>query len=538
MINSIIIARSSADRHDVSCESQIQEIREEALKRGENIYKVLTYSGTTHLEFNEDPEFKELLSEVKSKNRRWNKLWFYDTARVSRKRYKAQAIKTLLQHHDVAVEFLKFPKTGVDHVDNMMEGIMEAFDQMHSDMSRAGSIRGQKQNIRNGYRAGGKAPFGYKLKKHITGTNKENSEIYKTTLEPDPKTFSIAKEYFVRRASGESRRSIFDDFESRCILNPSGKKKWSESTGKSIEENVMVYQGHTAYNRHNARIGKKGYIGGRKWKDKKEWSIAKDTHDRCIDDDVAQKIESQLTKNKSRKNNPGPKRYLLTDILICGDCGSRMVGNSGFYSCQNKIRNSNSCSNSNIKASFLDHEILRFLKEKIIKKEFYDEFVDTIKIRYEEYKKESQKNQRKHLKRIDKLKSRISNLMDLYSRGKIKAGLIEEQISPLQQELEDLESKVVDFTELNKFLDENLDEFSNESIRHHLENFERMLTEDNMVEMRNLVRDFIVNITLDPKDNPKAKKKWKRPVHIKSYVRALTMILMASPRGFEPLSPA
>ena len=74
MINSIIIARSSADRHDVSCESQIQEIREEAVKNGENIYKILTYSGVKHFEFNEDPEFKELLSEVKSKNRRWNKI--------------------------------------------------------------------------------------------------------------------------------------------------------------------------------------------------------------------------------------------------------------------------------------------------------------------------------------------------------------------------------------------------------------------------------------------------------------------------------
>ena len=519
MINSIIIARSSADRHDVSCESQIQEIREEALKRGENIYKVLTYSGTTHLEFNEDPEFKELLSEVKSKNRRWNKLWFYDTARVSRKRYKAQAIKTLLQHHDVTVEFLKFPKTGVDHVDNMMEGIMEAFDQMHSDMSRAGSIRGQKQNIRNGFRAGGKAPFGYKLKKHVTGTNKENSEIFKTTLEPDPETFPIAKEYFVRRASGESRRSIFNDFESRCILNPSRKKRWPTSTGKSIEENVMVYQGHSTYNRHNSRIGKKGYVGGRKWNDEKEWSISKNTHERCIDDDIANKIKTQLSHHKLKKNNPGPKRYLLTDILICGDCGSRMVGNSGYYSCQKKLRNSKECSNSNIKASFLDNVILKLLKEKLITKKFFDEFVDTIKDHYEEYKKQSQKNQRKNLKQIEKLKNRIFNLMNLYSRGKIEAGLIEEQISPLQQELGELESKVIDFTELNKFIDMNIDEFSSESIRHHLENFERMLTEDNMVEMRGLVRDFIYKITLDPKDNPKAKMKWKRPVHLESYVR-------------------
>jgi len=212
MINSIIIARSSVDRHEVSCESQIHEIRHEAIKKGENIYKVLEFSGITHVEFNDDPEFMNLLSEVKSKTRKWNKIWFYDTARVSRNRYKAQALKTLFQHHDVAVEFLRFPKTGITPVDNMMEGIMEAFDQMHSDMSRAGSIRGQKQNVRNGYRAGGKAPYGYQLKKHILGMNKDRLEIYKTSLVPNPETFKIAKEYLVRRSSGESRRSILNNF--------------------------------------------------------------------------------------------------------------------------------------------------------------------------------------------------------------------------------------------------------------------------------------------------------------------------------------
>ena len=63
------------------------------------------------------------------------------------------------------------------------------------------------------------------------------------------------------------------------------------------------------------------------------------------------------------------------------------------------------------------------------------------------------------------------------------------------------------------------------------------MNEDNMVEMRNFVRDFIYKITLDPKENPKSKK-WKRHIHLDSHVRALTMIQMASPRGFEPLLPA
>jgi len=34
---------------------------------------------------------------------------------------------------------------------------------------------------------------------------------------------------------------------------------------------------------------------------------------------------------------------------------------------------------------------------------------------------------------------------------------------------------------------------------------------------------------IGPKDNPKAKKKWKRHAHIDSCVRALTLIRVASP---------
>ena len=127
--------------------------------------------------------------------------------------------------------------------------------------------------------------------------------------------------------------------------------------------------------------------------------------------------------------------------------------------------------------------------------------------------------------------------MELFSRGKIKAELIENQITPLQLEKEELESKIIDITQINAVLDIKVDGFSNESIRHHLEKFEEMLNDDNLIEMRSLMRDFIKKISLDPKEDPKAKK-WKRHVHIDSYVRALTMIKVASPTGFEPVLPA
>ena len=284
-------------------------------------------------------------------------------------------------------------------------------------------------------------------------------------------------------------------------------------------------------------ISESGYRGGKKWKDPKEWIITENSHEKCIDDDTATKIKLQLEKNKGNRNNPGTKRYLLTDIIYCGDCGTRMVGNSGYYSCQNKNRNNKACSNSNIKADFLDKQILIYLKENLIKKEFYEKFIKTIKSQYEKFKKESLKDQEKHHKRIKELDHQISRLMKLFSRGKIKAEIIENEIDPLQHEKEELETKIGDLLAIDEILDVKVDEFSSESIKCQLDRFEDMLNDDNRIEMRSLVRDFIYRITLHPKENPKSKK-WKRHVHLDSYVRALTMIKLASPRGFEPLLPA
>jgi hypothetical protein len=57
----------------------------------------------------------------------------------------------------------------------------------------------------------------------------------------NPDTFVFAREFLQRRGRGESRRSICRDFMERGIKSPSGQKKWYSSSGKSIEENVLVY---------------------------------------------------------------------------------------------------------------------------------------------------------------------------------------------------------------------------------------------------------------------------------------------------------
>lgn len=370
MIHCIIIARSSTDRHDVSCKSQIKEIAEAAKGRGEKVVKTYEFSRKRHSDFLEDPDFKEILQAAKRKNRGWTKIWFYDTSRLSRNRMKAQTTKAFFKRQGIEIEFLKVPKTGEEPLDNVIEGILETFDQLLSDFSRAGSIRGQKQNIRSGYRAGGRAPYGYRLDQHLIGTDGDNNPVYKSRLLPHQDNFPIVQEYLKRRASGESRGSIIRDFKNRSIKSPSGKAYWSTSTCLSIEHNIPVYLGHLVYNRKNRQIDGK-YIGGERYRPEDEWEIKHNMHDAAITEEEATRIKKLLRK-KGPKKDTSPRRYLMTSILKCGVCHGPMVGDSGYYTCIHKRTHKTDCTNNKILSDFIDKQTIAFVKDILLSRTHFE----------------------------------------------------------------------------------------------------------------------------------------------------------------------
>ena len=74
-----------------------------------------------------------------------------------------------------------------------------------------------KQNVGQGYRAGGRASYGYRLETIEMGKHRNGDTLTKTRLQPNPETAPIAKEYFERRVRFEARKSILDDFHLRGI---------------------------------------------------------------------------------------------------------------------------------------------------------------------------------------------------------------------------------------------------------------------------------------------------------------------------------
>ena len=188
-------------------------------------------------------------------------------------------------------------------MDEAIEKMMEVWDELHSRMSKARGVEGQRQNVRRGYRGGGEAPYGYRRRVVVTSQHRNGQPITKSTNEPDPETAPVVQEYFRRRASGESRSVILRDFERRGIPSPRGRAQWTAATARGFEDNLLAYLGHLVYGRMNERLrdhgmvgGKKrGFVGGQRLRPRDDWVIHENAHPPLITPEIAAKVQARLT---------------------------------------------------------------------------------------------------------------------------------------------------------------------------------------------------------------------------------------------------
>lgn len=430
-----IYLRSSKDRHDVSVESQKRELEKFILAQGDSIE--VTFIDKVESAKNDDrPAFQEMFNEVKAKKPRFNIIYCYDTSRFSRRQYDAQAYKFLLKKNSIELVFLKLPKTN-SIIDPIIESIMESFDEFHSQKSKMDGLRGMRENINQGYRAGGRAPKGYILKEHVVGTS-EGNPITKTKLIPDPTCFNLIQKYLKRRAKGISRQIIIKELN-LDIPN---------TTLHSLEKNILPYQGHTVWNRHNEIIDSK-YVGGNKFRDKSEWVIKHNTHQAMISDEEAGNIQKINDKHKHSKHRHRATHYLLSGFIKCM-CGGNLHGDSGYYRCQNR------CGVKGIKQETLEKSVLDSLFETILTPEFLDEFEMEIQkhnLNQPSYQLQEKNSLKKELKAISDKTIKIVNLLSQVQHER-----------PLLQQLDLLEEERIKVEEkLEKKIKENKHEKINVS---------------------------------------------------------------------------
>lgn len=277
--------------------------------------------------------FQSLLRDLKAKGRTWSAILAYDTSRIGRRRHIAEVFRHECKKLGIDLHFAKMPET--DPISQViLESVFQAMDEVHSLMSREKGLAGMAENVRQGFRAGGRAPYGYKLATIDTGNVREGMAVTKSKLVPDDATAAKIGAWLKGRAIGKNGARLADELGIEL----------AKSTLAHLEWTALTYAGHTVWNMHR---GKEDAGEGRR-RARSEWIVQRDTHPALISNDEAEAILARLEGKKSeRATRARVSDYLLTGMLLAPD-GSAWHGNAGSYR----------TGKTNIKASILEESVL------------------------------------------------------------------------------------------------------------------------------------------------------------------------------------
>lgn len=337
MATAALYLRSSKDRNDVSLAAQRHELEKLAASRSLTVvksYEDAVESGST----DDRPAFIELGRALKEAGRGWTHLLVYDTSRIARRRYIAQAIKHEAKKRGVTILYARMPADLDPVAELVLESVFEAMDEAHSLMSREKGLAGMAENVRRGWRAGGRAPWGYRLESTATGPVREGRPVTKSKLVL-AESARDAGTYLKARAAGVPRAVAARGLP----LSP--------STLVCVEWNALLYAGHTVWNRH-ATQGT-----GHKRRPRNEWHIKRDTHPALISDAEAEVLLAQLETSEIgaavSRAKTAQSSFLLTGLLYTGD-GRMWVGHGTRY----RIRAQDGQPGRTVPAATIDHAVL------------------------------------------------------------------------------------------------------------------------------------------------------------------------------------
>jgi len=308
--------RSSKDRHDVSLDAQRRELV--ALAKARNLAIVEEFADAVESgKDDQRPGFQALLRRLKDPARSWAWLLALDTSRIARNQYLAHALHYEAEKRGIRVTYAKVPETN-SLMDLVIRSIFQAFDQFHSLMSREKGLSGMAENVRQGWRAGGRAPMGYRLDRIPTGAMREGVPVTKSRLVPNADASRVGA-YLKARAQGIAR----------AVAARNAGLHAEASTMIGVEWNALTYAGHTVWNVQAERIGG-AYKGGAKRRPRAEWLVQYDTHDPVISTEEAEAILARLEAGRPNTRRR-PATYLLSGLLRAPD-GAAWHGNGdAFY---------------------------------------------------------------------------------------------------------------------------------------------------------------------------------------------------------------
>lgn len=452
----VIYARySSHNQQEQSIEGQLAAAHRYADAKGYTV--IAEYCDRAKTGTNDNREaFQKMLSDCAKHKFSVIIVWKVD--RFGRNREEITFNKYRAKKHGVRVEYVaenivQGPEGVI--LESVLEGMAEYFSLQLSQNVRRGFLESAKKH----QVICGRVPLGYRI-----GEDK--------TYTLDPVTAPVVREIFSRYAAGESMADI------TRWLNGQG---YRTSQGKPFTKNSLV-----------TVLKNEKYIGIYTYKD-----VIRDENavPVIVDRDTFDRVQTMLKKNRRMPSHSWSySDYILTDKLVCGECGQLMVGKSGnshtgakyaYYACKGHLRGS--CGKRPIRQDLIEDMILEEA-HRIIQDDGIMDFIIDKTWEYYQRQDESEEAVRALRNQLEGVEKGISNLV-----RSIEAGLMNDAIISRMNDLED-QKKALTKAIGEKELEQGM-KLTRDHIRFFLEQFRDLNIEDRGCQRR-LVDTFVHSVTL------------------------------------------
>ncbi|GIK24709.1 MAG: hypothetical protein BroJett006_09550 [Betaproteobacteria bacterium] len=300
--------RSSKDKAEVGLDIQRRDLKAFAKAKGYIVaaeFSDMEISGS--LDETARPGLRQLLAALRDPAREWSVILALDTSRIARDPLIAIYVKREAEKVGVDIRFSKMDIDGDSAFGEMMLNVARSFDRLHARLSAEKGRSGLEANVGKGFRAGGRAPLGYKLQHHDTGAVRSGAPVRKSTLVLDKRDARKVKAFLEARAAGVPRTVAAVD---------AGLRGKAVATLVGIERNALTYAGFTVWNqRRKVKPTKDDPRRSMEWRPRAEWVVSEEhTHEALITKEEAERLLA-LHEDRARKR---VRVYNADDFLLAG----------------------------------------------------------------------------------------------------------------------------------------------------------------------------------------------------------------------------
>ena len=346
-MKAVIYARYSCDhQREESIEGQLRECKAYAEKN--NITIIGSYiDRAMSAKTDNRPQFQQMIKD--SSKHLFDAIIVWKLDRFARNRYDSAHYKSLLRKNGVkVVSATEVISEGAEGI--ILESVLEGFAEYYSAELSEKVIRGLKENALKCQWNGSPVPIGYVI---------DDKKHYQLDLLTAP----FVKDAFEMYASGRTIKDIVEYLNSKGVKS-SYKKDVTKTTVAAMLKNTK-------------------YRGQYKYMD----VVIEGGVPRIVTDELFQKVQDRLTKNKqSRSRFKAKVEYFLSTKMICGDCGAMMVGECGtskngvvynYYKCSN-VKKRKGCHKSSIKKDLAEELVMNKVMNEMFTENMIEDIADSV----------------------------------------------------------------------------------------------------------------------------------------------------------------